>query len=59
MNTFSKIVNKVLNEGFERDGYLYVYHMTKPESLKGGIYKSGFERYCAEKGVGFFLDTER
>ena len=45
MNTFSKIVNKVLNEGFERDGYLYVYHMTKPESLKGGIYKSGFERY--------------
>lgn len=45
MKTFSNIVDNVLNEGFEKDGYLYVYHMTSPDALKGGIYKTGFERF--------------
>ena len=43
--SFSNIANNVLSEGFEKDGYLYVYHMTKRESLEGGVYKSGFDRY--------------
>ena len=45
MQNFSNIVKNVLNEGFEKDGYLYVYHMTDKKALEGGIYKSGFERY--------------
>ena len=49
MTSFSNIVNSVLNEGFEKDGYLYVYHMTKREALEGGIYKSGFERFYTGK----------
>lgn len=44
--SFSKVVDNVfLKEGFERDGYLYVYHMTEKKSLEGGIYKTGFDRY--------------
>lgn len=53
---FGRIIKKALDatrrmfsEGFEKDGYLYVYHMTDKKSLEGGVYKTGFERYFTGK----------
>lgn len=43
---FSEAVKKVLTLNEEiKGGKVYVYHMTKPDAIKGGILKSGWERY--------------
>ena len=53
MELFESLVRKALNEGFE-NGKLYVYHMTKPTAIEGGILVGGFERWFSGDNSNYY-----